>query len=148
MPGTQASRLVLRSDLAELDRLTAWLQSLSRRSDLPPDLSFAVAHCLEEAVANIIMYGGDDERAVEISIEVERDGAVLIARVEDNGRQFDPTRAPAPPVRNSLERARIGELGIHLMRSFADEMRYERRDDRNCLTLRFAQGRNAHQRPE
>ena len=43
----------------------------------------------------------------------------------------------------SLQEARVGDLGIHLMRSFADGMHYERRDGRNRLTLRFvAPGQN------
>jgi anti-sigma regulatory factor (Ser/Thr protein kinase) len=35
----------------------------------------------------------------------------------------------------------VGNVGIHLMRSFADGMDYERRDCRNRLTLRFNQAR-------
>jgi len=46
----------------------------------------------------------------------------LVARIEDNGRQFDPTRAPPPVVATSLEKAKVGDLGIHLMRSFASGM--------------------------
>src|SRR5262249_34922652 len=63
----------------------------------------------------------------------------LVARVEDNGRQFDPTRAPPPAPAASLEEAKVGEVGIHLMRSFANGMDYERRDGRNRLTLRFVE---------
>jgi anti-sigma regulatory factor (Ser/Thr protein kinase) len=40
---------------------------------------------------------------------------------------------------NSLAQVRIGNLGIHLMRSFASSMQYERRDGRNRLTLRFSE---------
>ncbi len=57
--------------------------------------------------------------------------------IEDSGRAFDPTQVPPPPKPRSIEEARIGALGIHLMRSFASEMRYERRDGRNRLTLTF-----------
>jgi hypothetical protein len=37
----------------------------------------------------------------------------------------------------SLAEANVGDLGIHLVRSFASSMDYERRDGRNRLTLRF-----------
>ena len=93
--------------------------------------------CLEEAVANIIMYGGAD--AIVIAVELERNYGTLVARIEDNGRQFDPTRAPGPVPAPSLEEANVGDLGIHLMRSFANGMDYERRDGRNRLTLRFVE---------
>src|SRR4029434_10324988 len=91
------------------------------------------------AVANIIMYGGAKDDPLEIAVELERNGTTLVARVEDNGRQFDPTRAPWPVPPPSLEEAKVGDLGIHLMRSFASGMDYERRDGRNRLTFRFVE---------
>jgi len=83
------------------------------------------------------MYGAARDERLEIAVELERNGATLVARIEDNGRQFDPTRAPPPVVASSLEKAKVGDLGIHLMRSFASGMDYERREGRNRLTLRF-----------
>jgi serine/threonine-protein kinase RsbW len=134
MPGAPFNRLVLRSEIAELQRLAGWIEDLARH-DLSPDVSFAIQLCLEEAVANVIMYGG----GAEIAIEVERGDGALLARVEDDGRQFDPTKVPSPALATSLDDARIGDLGIHLIRSFADAMHYERRDGRNRLTLRFVE---------
>jgi serine/threonine-protein kinase RsbW len=83
------------------------------------------------------MYGAARDERLEIAVELERNGGTLVARIEDNGRQFDPTRAPPPVVATSLEKAKVGDLGIHLMRSFASGMDYERREGRNRLTLRF-----------
>jgi serine/threonine-protein kinase RsbW len=136
MASRAVNRLVLRNDLAELERLTGWLESWARR-DLSPEVSFAVQLCLEEAVANVIMYGREREDRLEIAVELERSDGTLVARIEDNGRQFDPTQAPARRMATSLEDAKIGDLGIHLMRSFTNGMHYERRDGRNRLTLRF-----------
>ena len=137
MPGTSAGRLVLRNDLSELRRLAGWIESWTQQSVLSPDVSFAVALCLEEAVANVIMHGGSADERLEIAVEVECDGPALIVRVEDNGRHFDPTTAPPPPSPASLEEAKIGDVGLHLMRRLASSMHYERHDRRNRLTLRF-----------
>jgi serine/threonine-protein kinase RsbW len=140
MSSLEARRLVLRNDVAELQRLAGWLERLAQQG-MSSDVSFAVQLCLEEAVANIIMYGAAGGDRLEIAVELERNGGTLVARIEDNGRQFDPTRAPPPAVAASLEQAKVGDLGIHLMRSFASGMDYERRDGRNRLTLRFAESR-------
>jgi anti-sigma regulatory factor (Ser/Thr protein kinase) len=134
----QASRLLLGKDVAELERLAGWIDGFTRQGT-SPDVSFAVQLCLEEAVANIIMYGGAKDDPLEIAVELERNGTTLVARVEDNGRQFDPTRAPSPVPAASLEEAKVGDLGIHLMRSFASGMDYERRDGLNRLTFRFVE---------
>jgi anti-sigma regulatory factor (Ser/Thr protein kinase) len=98
MSSLDPGRLVLRNDVAELQRLAGWIEGFAQHG---------------------------------ISSDVS------IARIEDNGRQFDPTRAPPPVVATSLEKAKVGDLGIHLMRSFASGMDYERREGRNRLTLRF-----------
>jgi anti-sigma regulatory factor (Ser/Thr protein kinase) len=136
MPSPPASRLELRNDIAELGRLAGWLQGFANRG-VSTDVSFALQLCLEEAVANVIMHGGARDERLEIAVELERDDGALIARIEDNGRQFDPTLVPAPAPATSLEDAKVGDLGIHLMRSFASDMHYERREGRNRLTLRF-----------
>ena len=54
MSPLQLSRLLLRKDVAELERLAGWIEGFTRQGT-SPDVSFAVQLCLEEAVANIIM---------------------------------------------------------------------------------------------
>ena len=123
-----ARSLLLHRDLAELQRLAVWIEDEAARG-LSANVSFAVQVCLEEAVANIIMYCSTTDDRLEIVVEVERRGELLVARIEDNGSAFDPTQVLRPPVPASLAEANVGNLGIHLMRSFANGMRYERRDN-------------------
>jgi serine/threonine-protein kinase RsbW len=138
MSNLEANRLELRGDLSGLRRLAGWIEA-GAQHELSADTSFAVQLCLEEAVANIIMHGGAKDDRVEIAIELERDGAMLVARIEDTGCEFDPTQFPPLSMAKSLEDPKIGDYGIHLMRSFASSMHYERREGRNRLTLRFVE---------
>ena len=146
MSPTEMKRLVLRNDLAELTRLAGWIEGFVRHG-VSPDLSFAIQLCLEEAVANVIMYGAAGGDRLEIAVELERDDGALVARVEDDGRHFDPTGVAPPPPATSLEDAKIGRLGVHLMRSFASGMRYERSNGRNRLTLRFRESQAISPQP-
>jgi serine/threonine-protein kinase RsbW len=123
MSSFEATRLVLRNDLAELDRLAGWIEA-SIQKDLSADTSFAIQLCLEEAVANIIMHGDAKDDRSEIAIEVERNGGTLVAYIEDSGREFDPTQAPARSLASSLKEVKVGDFGIHLMRKFASGMDY------------------------
>ena len=138
MSNLEANRLELHGDFSGLRRLAGWIKA-GAQHELSADTSFAVQLCLEEAVANIIMHGGARGDRPQIAIALERNGGTLVARIEDSGREFDPTQFPPPPVAKSLEEAKVGDLGIHLMRSFASDMHYERRDGRNRLTLRFVE---------
>jgi anti-sigma regulatory factor (Ser/Thr protein kinase) len=119
MSNLEANRLELRGDLSELRRVAEWIKARAPEA-LSADTSFAVQLCLEEAVTNIIMYGCPKDDRPEIAIELERDGGTLVARVEDTGREFDPTQFPLRLVAKSLEEAKVGDCGIHLMRCFAE----------------------------
>src|SRR5262249_23155159 len=79
MASLDARRLVLRNDLAELKRLAGWIQGWSDASVVSSDVSFAVQLCLEEAVANVIMYGSPKGDPLEIAVEVERNDGGLVA---------------------------------------------------------------------
>jgi anti-sigma regulatory factor (Ser/Thr protein kinase) len=72
-----------------------------------------------------------ERRRLEIAVEVEREDRTLVARIEDNGSPFDPTQVAPPPIPASLDEAKVGDIGIHLMRSFASGIHYERRDGTN-----------------
>lgn len=132
-------RLELRSDLNELPRLSTFARAVGRDEGLDSDRIFALELCLEEAVANVILHGRS-KSAVDkrISVTITHDAPAIVACLEDNGPQFDPTKIGPPPVPASLEEARVGGLGVHLIRKLTSDMRYERVGERNCLTLVFA----------
>jgi len=141
MPSSNTIRLVLCNDLTELKRLAGWIEDWSQ-DRLSPDLSFAVQLCLEEAVANVMIHRAGSDDQMEIAIELERSGDTLIACIEDSGPPFDPTQVPPPTLTPSLEEVNIGEIGIRLMRGFANGMHYQRRHGRNRLTLCFTESQN------
>lgn len=144
-PTGSAWRIIVRAELAELARLSGWAEDFAQNAKLPSGQSFAVQTCIEEAVANIIMYSG--AAGQDIALELAASGRDVVVAIEDNGQSFDPTTFPAPSQPTSLEDARVGKLGIHLMRHLASEMRYERRNGRNRLTLRFSPAEAASKEP-
>ena len=82
------------------------------------------------------MHGAKGDDRVAITIDLERSAREIVARLEDNSWQFDPTQV-SPRLATSLDEATVGGFGISLMREFASEVEYERREGRNRLTLRF-----------
>src|SRR5262249_30852012 len=117
---------------------TRWAEDFARRANLPASLLFAIQLFIEEAAANIIMYSGAGEVRQAITLELIGDGNDVFAVIEDGGRVFDATAVPPRRAPASIEDAPIGGLGIHLMRSFASEMRYERHHERNRLIFKFS----------
>jgi len=86
---------------------------------------------IEEVLTNVIRHGRAAPGARAIEVEVRcTDGGVHL-RVIDDGIAFDPRTAPAFDPSTPLEQRTAGGMGIHLLRSFARELRYVRDGDRN-----------------
>ena len=76
----------------------------------------------------------------EIGIRIEVAGNVLTVRIEDDARAYDPLAAPPPDLDTPIEHRPIGGLGIHFVRTVMERVAYERRDDRNLVTISKAFG--------
>jgi anti-sigma regulatory factor (Ser/Thr protein kinase) len=134
--------LVLRNDLGELRRLARWIEDWTAHH-MSNEGAFAIQLCLEEVVANIIMHSSTSAERLEIAVELVRVGAAVVARIEDNGREFDPTQVPPPITPTSLAEAKVGNFGVHLVRSFASRIDYKRTRGRNQLTLQLIESEAA-----
>ena len=51
------------------------------------------------------------------------------------GKEFDPTMAPEADITLSADERKIGGLGIFLIRQIMNEVKYERIEGKNVLTL-------------
>jgi anti-sigma regulatory factor (Ser/Thr protein kinase) len=96
---------------------------------------YLVSLAIEELVTNCIKYGYKDSNSHTIDFLLRVDGQILRLEVIDDGSPFNPLEAPRPDLSLPPEQRPIGGLGLHLLRELADEMRYERRDGTNRLSL-------------
>jgi anti-sigma regulatory factor (Ser/Thr protein kinase) len=121
---------------AGLVRLGGWVDGIAAALRLDTRTEYALRLCLEEAATNVVMHGApDDVDGGFVRLRVAPEPEVLRVIVEDRCGAFDPLTVPAPELPTSLDDARIGGLGIHLMRQYAQTIDYERRDGTNRLVL-------------
>lgn len=90
---------------------------------------------LDELTTNVINYGKEVDRHLDIyfGLTVETDRVVL--HVSDNGAGFNLLEANPADVSSGLFDRNAGGLGIHLCRQLMDQITYERRESKNHLTL-------------
>lgn len=86
---------------------------------------------LDELLSNIVLHGATPLPRHEITLLVSCEPSRLLVEVVDNGAPFDPSthELPAPDI------DQVGGVGLRLARHFVDELRYERRDERNHALL-------------
>lgn len=127
--------IILANDLSEISRLNDFIAEIAEESSLGSDEVFNLNLVLEEAVVNIINYAypKEDKESIYLSAKADKDSIVLV--LTDTGKAFDPTSVPDVDVTLSAEDREIGGLGIFLIRQIMNEVRYERIDGKNVLTL-------------
>lgn len=119
----------------ELPNIVAEVERAGEQNGWSLGLIFRINLIMEEMMLNIIDYGFDD-RNHQIDVTFISEDNLLTIEIIDDGRPFDPlSEAPAPDIDASLEDRRIGGLGIHLVRTMTEDMRYECADGKNHLTL-------------
>ena len=122
-------------EIGELDAIQETIGSVSTKGNWSPDLTYQIELILEELCINVINHGETDgTQPIKVVIDSGNDEVTI--EISDNGKAFDPTKdAKTPSKITSIEDSDIGGWGVHLAHTFSDEMRYERVNGMNCLTI-------------
>ena len=121
--------------LADLGHATEEAVRFIEENGVNGEAVYVANLAIEEMATNILKYGYDDTSVHEILLRVEVLPERLLLILEDDGHEFNPLNISEPAVNLPAEDRTPGGLGIHLVRKFAEEMRYERRDCHNRLTV-------------
>lgn len=134
-PARASCTLHVRSAIAAIGPVTEQAEAWLASQHVSDDARYLVSLAIEELVTNCIKYAYDDAADHVIDIVLSIEGVALNMEVIDDGRAFNPLEAAAPDLSLPIDKRPIGGLGLYLLREFADEVVYERRDGTNRLTL-------------
>ena len=127
--------IILTNDISEVSKLNEFVEEIGNEFSLTPDVVFNLNLVLEEAVVNVINYAYPKEEHQSIYLSASlREGSIVLI-LTDTGKEFDPTMAPDVDITLSADEREIGGLGIFLIRQIMNEVKYERIDGKNVLTL-------------
>ncbi len=117
----------------QLELIPVALEEFAEHDNWPPDLVFKLNLVLEELGVNIVNYSG---ATGEIEISLASDAESITVEISDNGRPFNPLDdLETPDISAPLGDRAVGGLGVHLVRSMMDELRYSREDGKNKLAM-------------
>lgn len=127
--------IILSNDISEISKLNEFVEEIGNEFSLTPDVVFNLNLVLEEAVVNVINYAypKEEHQPIYLSARLHEDSIILV--LTDSGVEFDPTIAPEVDITLSAEERPIGGLGIFLIRQIMNEVKYDRIDGKNILTL-------------
>ena len=127
--------ILLHNDVRQIPQLASFVETIAAEMGLEQGLTMSLNLALEEAVTNIILYAYPEGADGLVDVEALLGDSRLTFVVSDSGKAFDPTSVPAADISSPLKERPVGGLGIHMVRSIMDSVRYERRDGKNILTL-------------
>lgn len=131
-------RLLLNIKLpAKLENLGRWMEAVSecaKEQGFDQKKIGRIELALEEALVNICNYSYPEEPG-NAEVSCKQDNRRFIIEIVDSGIPFDMTSLPAPDVTSSIEKRKIGGLGIFLIKKMVDGVKYRRKGSLNILNL-------------
>lgn len=126
-----------KASLSELAQMMVYVEESSKKYALSEEKQRKVMLAVEEALVNIISYAYQGKEPGGIEIECSETGCQkgIEIKISDYGFAFNPTKNEAPVFASSVEEASIGGLGIYLFSKMMDKVCYERKENKNSLTL-------------
>lgn len=115
----------LKPELSQLNRLNDFVNN-----ELSLD-NHQISLIIEEVFINITKYS----KCSYIKVNFKNEDDILNIQFIDNGLEFNPLTYTTPEAPESIDEAKIGGLGIHLVKNLADKLYYEYKNDENHLTI-------------
>jgi len=100
---------------------------------LSDDLRRRFLVALDEILSNVARHGSPPHGLVQVDFKVAGNTVTVI--VEDEAVPFNPLDAPSPDTSSPVEQRKAGGVGIELVRTLVESVRYEHTGGRNRLTL-------------
>lgn len=135
VPPRDTATLALSADPAEIRKLHDFLGNYCRNQALPEHLVFDFEVILEELFTNVLKYGGVNPGKECCNIELIHADNALTLRFTDNGIPFNPLERDEVDTSKPIGDRPIGGLGIHFIKKLTDMHHYERKGEKNVLTL-------------
>ena len=133
---SQEYKFELKNELSELKALNRYLNNWGGEIGLPANSISRINICLDELFTNIVSYGFEDNLEHTVKFTLNGDNYFVIINIEDGGIPFNPLEKIDPDFPKNVESAKIGGLGILIIRKLMDNVSYERRQGKNILTMK------------
>jgi ammonium transporter len=128
-------RIVIRSHLPEIATVIEKFETFAEEFGVPRPIAMKFNLMFDDLLNNVISYAYQDDDVHDIEVRMELAGERLIVTITDGGVPFNPLSVVTPRTDLALEDREAGGLGIHLVRNLVDDVSYQRRIDKNVLTL-------------
>ncbi len=110
-------------DIQALAEVFGFLDESFRNSSIDDRSRLILQLAVEELFTNMVKYNSQSPSQIQVRI-VAADDRIEVQLVDPDSDPFDPLQHPPVDTTTSIEKRRRGGLGIHLVRTMADNVDY------------------------
>jgi sigma-B regulation protein RsbU (phosphoserine phosphatase) len=126
---------VVKNALSEIETVNNRFAEFAKQHNIEDTVINVFRIVFDEMLNNIVSYAYDDTEEHEIEINIHFSDSRINVSIIDDGKPFNPLGLNPPDTSASLEDRGIGGLGIHLVRKMMDDIHYQRKIDKNVLSM-------------
>ena len=119
----------------EISNLRNSFDEFAHKNRLLGNIRRDVHLALDELVTNIIDYGYSDNEEHTIEVEINLSEDYLTIEIVDDASEYDILGKEDPDITKSIDEKPIGGLGIFLVKHLMTDVKYERTNGKNRVTL-------------
>ena len=123
------------SDISSIPTAIKFAEDFLEKNGL--DFAKKTAIVFDEILSNIAKYAYKGEKKnIDVGCDYDEKNKKLTFKFEDFGTEFNPLGVKEADTTASADDRPIGGLGIFIVKNFMDDVVYERKNDKNILTLK------------
>lgn len=120
----KTKNLIVKSRTENLSKIREFVSSNASEAGFSKDEIDNIILAVDEACTNVIKHAYKYSPDEEILIEIKYNKSAFTVTIEDKGISFDPNLIPSPDLQKYHREHRVGGLGMYLMKTLMDEVKY------------------------
>ena len=120
--------------IESLDEIFAFLQAFANEHGFDARTVYCINLVIEELFTNMVRHnlGGGDTVTLGLDHDDEQ---VFLELIDIDVEPFDPSTVNPVPVEAGIEGRRPGGLGVHLVRTMVDDLKYSYEIEDRCMRI-------------
>lgn len=120
----KTKKLIVKSRTENLSKIREFISSNASEAGFSKDEIDNIILAVDEACTNVIKHAYKYSPDEDLMIEIKYNKSAFTVTIEDKGISFDPTLIPSPDLQKYHREHRVGGLGMYLMKTLMDEVKY------------------------
>lgn len=121
--------------ISSLEFIAEFVAKYAKRNKIKEATTFELNLMIEEIFTNMVKYGHGSQKDISLSLTTT-ENELIVAMIDYDVAPFDVTESPEVDIHLPLNERKPGGLGLHLVKTLADEVIYEHVDGNSIVTMK------------